>query len=102
MQAIIETCGKQFSVEKGTKLKLSRLKGNPGDEVKFDRVLLLQDKETVLGTPLLVGAEVTGKILAQGKAKKIIVYKYKRRKGYHKTKGHRQDLTLVEITDIKS
>lgn len=100
MQAIIETCGKQFSVTKGDRILVSQLSGKPGDGVTFERVLLLHDKTAKIGTPVVAGAQVQGKILKQGRSKKITVFKYKRRKGYHKKRGHRQDQTLVEITDI--
>ena len=101
MQAIIQTGGKQYIVSKGDKILVEKLGGDAGAEVKFDKVLMLKGDEVKIGAPTVAGAVVAGKILAQEKAKKVIAFKYKRRKGYHKTKGHRQELTRVEITEIR-
>lgn len=101
MQAIIQTGGKQYVVAKGDKILVEKLAGDAGAAVIFDKVLFVKGDEVKIGAPLVAGAKVSGKILAQEQAKKVIAFKYKRRKGYHKTKGHRQELTRVEITDIQ-
>ena len=114
MLAIIETGGKQHKVAVGQKIKVEKLaaKGETwadlkaGDSVTFDKVLLYsaggdKSSEPTVGAPFLNGASVTGKVVAQGKDRKVIVYKQKQRKGYRRKRGHRQPYTLVEITDIK-
>ena len=100
MQAIIQTGGKQYVVSKGDKILVEKMAGEAGGEVSFDKVLLIKGDTVKIGAPLVNGAKVLAKILGQEKAKKVIAFKYKRRKGYHKTKGHRQQLTRVEITGI--
>lgn len=101
MEAVIQSGSKQYNVAKGDRLLVDKLPGEPGAEITFDQVLLIHGESIKIGTPLVAGAKVAGKILAQKKAKKIIVFKYKRRKGYHKKQGHRQQHTEIEITDIK-
>ncbi len=103
MKAVIQTGGKQYHVSKGDKVIIERLDGDAGAQITFDQVLMVHDDASSIkiGTPYLAGAQVVGKILDQGKAKKIIVYKYKRRKGYHKKQGHRQMQTCVEIQEIR-
>ena len=98
MYAIIETGGKQYHVAQDEVIFVEKLEVNEGANVVFDKVLMLDDK---IGTPYLQGAKVTGKVLAQGKAKKIIVYKYKSKKNYHKKQGHRQPFTKIQITSIE-
>lgn len=99
--AIIKTGGKQYKVEKGTKLSVEKLLQKEGSEVVFNDVLLLSDaKSTTIGNPTVKSAKVTGKVLEQIKDKKVIVFKYKRRKRYSKKMGHRQLKTIVEITGI--
>lgn len=100
MQAIIKTGGKQYTVSKGLRLLIEKIDGEPGSEVTFDQVLLVDGEKVQIGSPFIAGAKVTGRIVAQGKSKKIIVYKYKRRKGYHKKQGHRQFKTRIEIQEI--
>ena len=100
MKAIIQTGGKQYEVSKGAQLVLERLPGEVGAQVTFDSVLMIQGDTVKIGTPSIVGARVVGKILAQDKAKKVLIYKYKRRKGYHKKQGHRQLQTRIEVQDI--
>lgn len=101
MEAVIQTGGKQYIVSKGDQIKIGKVLGNPGEDITFDDVLLVTGDKTIIGTPKIEGAKVTGTILAQEKDRKIIVFKYKRRKGYHKKQGHRQDVSRVEIKDIK-
>lgn len=102
MFAIIETGGKQYKVEKGTTLEIEKLTEETGKTITFEQVLLISDdKATKVGKPYVSGAKVTGKILDQTRGDKIIVFKKKPKKRYEKKQGHRQDITVVEITDIK-
>lgn len=100
MFAIIKTGGKQYIVSPGDKIKVEKLETPEGGEVVFDSVLLFSDKETQIGAPYVKDYVVNGKILKQGKGKKIIVYKYKPKKRYHKKQGHRQLFSEVEIVSI--
>ena len=97
MKAIIETGGKQYYVEEGTVLYIEKTDGEVGSKVKFDNVLMVDGK---FGLPAVKGAIVEGEILKQGKAKKIIVYKYNQKKNYRRKQGHRQPYTKVEIKKI--
>ncbi len=102
MYAIIEACGKQYKVSKGDVVFFEKLDGEEGKKVKFDKVVLVSDEGKVeVGTPYVKGAAVEGKVVAHGKAKKIIVFKYKAKKNYRRKQGHRQPYTKVEITSIK-
>jgi large subunit ribosomal protein L21 len=84
-------------------LRVDRLDANVGDEVVLDQVLLLSDGELIqVGRPLVAGAQVKAKVLGHDRAKKILVFKKKRRQGYHKAQGHRQDFTALKITAINS
>lgn len=98
MKAIIETGGKQYSVEVGSEIFIEKVEGNEKDKVTFDKVLKLDD---VIGHPYVDGAKVTGEIVKQGKQKKIRIFKYRQKTNYHKTQGHRQPYTKVKITSIK-
>lgn len=101
MYAIIATGGKQYRVREGEVLRVERLTGEPGSTVTFDRVLFVGDNTPpLIGRPQVDGATVAAEIVAQGKAKKILVFKKKRRKGYQKRQGHRQLFTEVRITKI--
>jgi large subunit ribosomal protein L21 len=101
MFAIIRTGGKQYSVEKGTVLKIEKLDQEIGSEISFDDVLLVnKESKTTLGNPNISKAKVTAKILSQGRAKKQIVFKYKNKTRYSVKNGHRQPYTEVEILDI--
>ncbi len=101
MYAIIETGGKQVRVEPGSKVRVERLRGEVGDSVQLDSVLLVSDEnETVVGTPHVEGSSVFAKILDQGRGRKIRVIKMKRRKNYRRTYGHRQDYTELEVLSI--
>ncbi len=103
MFAIIETGGKQYRVTKDDVISIEKIAGKPGDNVTLDQVLLLNDdKDINLGTPLLKGAKVSATIVNQAKADKVIVFKKKRRKNYRRLKGHRQELTYLKITDIST
>jgi len=99
--AVIKTGGKQYIVSAGTKLDIEKLEGKEGDKVLFSEVLMKEAGGKVeLGSPLIDKAGVEGKILAQTKGDKIIVFKYKKRKNYRRKQGHRQQLTQVEIVKI--
>ena len=101
LYAIIENGGKQYRVSEGDLIKLERFKGEIGQPVNFDRVLLVGDgKSTHLGTPLVTKGQVVGTIAEQGKQDKVIVFKFKRRKGYRRKRGHRQLVTTVRIEKI--
>lgn len=100
MYAIIETGGKQYTVEAGNKVRVEKLDAKEGDVVTFDKVVFVSGDEPKVGTPYVEGAKVEAKVLAQDKAKKVIVYKYKSKKNERKKNGHRQPYTLVEITGI--
>jgi large subunit ribosomal protein L21 len=100
MFAVFVTGGKQIKAEVGRRIKIEKLELSVGDEVKFDNVVLVQDKEIQVGTPLVSGANVKAKVLSQGRHKKIQIIKFKRRKHHMKSMGHRQYFTEIEITDI--
>lgn len=103
MYAIIETGGKQYRVAAGDKLRLEKIHAEEGEQVSFDKVILLgKDDGPLIGTPYIDGAVVTAKILEHGKDDKVIVFKYRRKKNYRKFRGHRQQYTLVEFDGIKS
>jgi large subunit ribosomal protein L21 len=101
MYAIVEIAGQQFKVEKDRYIYTHRLEANEGDVLTFDKVLLTEDNGTVnVGKPTVSGAKVTAKVLGHAKGDKVIVFKKKRRKGYAKKNGHRQQFTKVLIEDI--
>ena len=100
MYAFIETGRKQYKVQQGVGVFIEKLNVEAGETVTFDKVLAVGGDEIKVGAPYVDGASVTATVAKQGKAKKIIVYKYKPKKGYHKKQGHRQPYTKVEITAI--
>jgi len=102
MQAVIKTGGKQYTVNPGDVLDVELLEGSPGDAIEFKEVLMVSnDKGDVqVGAPVVENAVVKAKIITEKKGKKIIVFKFKRRKDYRNKNGHRQRYTTVEITDI--
>lgn len=101
MYAVVRTGGKQHRVIKGERLKIEKLAGEVGAELKLEDVLMVGGEgDAKIGTPVVEGAVVSAKIVDQGRGKKIRVFKRKRRKGFHKTIGHRQSYTEVEITGI--
>ena len=97
MKAIFVTGGKQYMVEEGQELYIEKLENEEGSEVVFDEVLYVDGK---IGTPTVKGAKVVAKVLKHGKQKKVLVFKYKPKKKYRKTQGHRQPYTKVEIKKI--
>ena len=99
--AVIQTGGKQYRVAEGDVIEVERLDLEPGADAKFEEVLLVSNGGGVsIGAPLVTGAAVTAEILEQTKAPKVIAFKYKRRKGYHRTVGHRRQLTRLKIKSI--
>jgi large subunit ribosomal protein L21 len=99
--AVIKTGGKQYCVAAGDTISVMSLAGNPGDRVTFDHVLMLShDGEPALGTPFIDGASVGGQIVEQTRGPKAIAFKKRRRKNSKRKRGHRQDLTLVRITEF--
>jgi large subunit ribosomal protein L21 len=102
MYAVVSTGGKQYKVSEGDVLRVEKIAGDVGDDVSFDRVLLVSDgEELTVGQPVVEKAAVKGRIVEQGKAKKILVFKYKRRKRYRRKQGHRQPYTAVKIDSIE-
>ncbi len=102
MYAIIEACGKQYKVTKGDVVFFEKLDAEEGKKVAFDNVVLFSDdKKVQVGNPYVKGIKVEGKVVSHGKGKKILVFKYKAKKNYRRTQGHRQPFTKVEITGIK-
>ena len=103
MYAVVAAGGKQYKVEEGDVLRIEKVVGNVGDALTFEKVLLVSDGENLtIGQPMVENASVTAQIVAQGKSKKIIVFKYKRRKRYRRKQGHRQLYTAVKIDSIVS
>lgn len=97
MKAVIETGGKQYYVEEGSELYIEKLDKNAGEKIVFDKVLMVNGQ---FGLPYVKGAKVEGKVIKHGKAKKITVFKFRAKKKYRRTQGHRQPYTKVEITKI--
>jgi large subunit ribosomal protein L21 len=101
MYAIIQTGGKQYRVQEGDVLTIEKLDAAEGADVEFDQVLtVVKDGSVEIGKPVVAGAKVTGKVVAQGKAKKILVFKYKAKSNYRRRQGHRQPFTKVVIEKI--
>ena len=101
MYAIIETGNKQYKISEGDVIRVEKLEGNIGDTVEIRDVLLIKkDNETMVGSPLVKEAKIVGEIVEKGKDKKIVVFKYKRRKNYRKKRGHRQQYTVLKINEI--
>jgi large subunit ribosomal protein L21 len=103
MYALIKTGGKQYRVAEGDLLRVEKIAGKVGEAVEFDAVLMIVNGEQVeIGRPTLENSKVVGEIIEQGKGEKVIVFKSKRRKGYRKKQGHRQQYTALRIKEIKS
>ncbi|RYL93884.1 50S ribosomal protein L21 [Sporolactobacillus sp. THM7-4] len=102
MYAIIETGGKQLKVEEGQSIVVEKLSAEAGDTVTFDKVLFIGGDQVKVGTPTVEGASVTAKVAEQGRGKKIVVFKFKKRKNYRRKQGHRQPFTKVTIEKINA
>ena len=102
MYAIIATGGKQYKVSEGDVIRVEKLGVEAGETVTFDQVLLVSGDDVKVGAPTVAGATVTADVVANAKAKKVIVYKYKRKTGYHKKNGHRQQYKAVKIEKINA
>ena len=100
MYAIIATGGKQYTVSEGDIITIEKLGVEAGSKVTFDQVLAISDNGMKVGNPTVDGATVEASVVREGRAKKVIVYKYKRKTGYHKKNGHRQSFTQVKIEKI--
>jgi large subunit ribosomal protein L21 len=100
MYAVIKTGGKQYKVAAGDKVRVEKLPGNVGDAVTFDQVLMVGGESVKLGKPLVGGAKVEAKIVGQGLGKKLVIFKFRRRKNYRRKTGHRQPFTALEITSV--
>ena len=101
MYAVVKSGGRQIRIEPGQQVRVDKMEALQGDTITLDQVLLVKDgDELKAGTPLLNGATVTATVMEQGRAKKIIVFKKKRRQGYQKKQGHRQDYTTLKIMSI--
>ncbi|ARD47028.1 50S ribosomal protein L21 [Sporosarcina sp. P37] len=100
MYAIIETGGKQIKVEAGQEIFIEKIAGEADEVVTFDKVLMVGGDDVKVGAPFVEGATVTGKVVKQGRAKKLVVFKYKAKKNYHKKQGHRQPYTKIVIDGI--
>ncbi len=100
MYAIIEAGGKQFRVQEGQELYIEKVNAEAGDTITFDRVLMVGGDDVKVGSPLVDGATVTAKVDKQGRAKKVVVYKFKPKKNYRRKQGHRQPYTKVVIDKI--
>lgn len=101
MFAVVKTGGKQYKVKEGDIIKIEKLVGEEGDSVELEEVLLIGDAPgTTIGKPLVPNAKVVCSVIGQGKSKKVVIFKAKRRKGYHKKQGHRQMYTSLKINQI--
>ncbi|HUB86978.1 MAG TPA: 50S ribosomal protein L21 [Verrucomicrobiae bacterium] len=100
MYAVLETGSKQYRVAAGDTLEIERLDTEAGKPFTFDRVLMIGGEKTAVGSPTVSGASVVADVVAHKRGEKKLTFKMKRRKGYHKTIGHRQELTVVKITAI--
>ena len=102
MYAIIATGGKQYTVKEGDIIRVEKLEAEEGSTFTFDQVLAVNDGTMKVGTPIVEGASVTAEVMGNGRGKKVIVYKYKSKTGYHKKNGHRQAYTQVKIEKINA
>ncbi|MEE1228255.1 MAG: 50S ribosomal protein L21 [Lachnospiraceae bacterium] len=102
MYAIIATGGKQYKVSEGDVVRVEKLNVEAGSSYTFDQVLVVSGDEVKVGNPTVAGATVEASVVGDGKGKKVVVYKYKRKTGYHKKQGHRQPYTEVKIEKINA
>ena len=102
MYAVIKTGGKQYRIAPGEEIRVEKLPGNVGDRITFEEVLLTSDGDNVkVGKPFLENAKVLARITGHGKGRKVVVFKYKKRKGYRRKRGHRQHYSLVRVENIE-
>ena len=98
MHAIIEYAGKQFQIEEGSSIRVPRVQGKVGSKVSIDKILYFDDgKNKIVGTPLVNDAKIDGEITSHGRGRKVVVFKFKRRKGYQNKNTHRQDFTILKV-----
>ncbi len=103
MFAVIKTGGKQYKVQKNDKLLVEKLDGEEGSKIQLDQVLMIADgKTSKIGAPIVAGAVVEATVVTQTRGPKITIFKKKRRQNYRRKNGHRQDLTMIQITNIKA
>lgn len=103
MYAIVRTGGKQYNVSPGDIIQIEKVSAQPGDEITLNEVLLVKNQDVLrVGTPLLEDSAVKATVFNHGKAKKVRIFKFKRRKNYRRTMGHRQEFTRVQINDIQT
>ncbi len=103
MYAVIKTGGKQYKVSPGDVLRVEKLDGKKGDTVEMKDVLLVADGDKVsVGKPNLSSASVTAEVMGDGRGEKLLIFKHRRRKGFRKTIGHRQDFTTIKVKEIKA
>jgi large subunit ribosomal protein L21 len=102
MYAVIKTGGKQYRVSEGSRLRVEKLPGTAGDPLELSEVLMLGGEKLTIGKPYVAGAKVSAQIVAQGRDKKVIVFKIRRRKRYRRKNGHRQPYTELKITGISA
>lgn len=102
MYAIIATGGKQYKVSEGDVIKVEKLDAKVGESFTFDQVLIVNNGEVKVGDPTVAGASIEASVVSEGRGKKVIVYRYKRKSGYHKKNGHRQSYTEVKIEKINA
>jgi large subunit ribosomal protein L21 len=100
MYAVIKTGGKQYRVSEGDRIRVEKLPGDTGASVTFEEVLMIGGDKVAVGKPLVKGAKVTAKIVTQDRAKKVIIFKFRRRKNYRRKRGHRQPFTEIQITGV--
>ena len=102
MYAVVETGGKQYKVEKGDVIFIEKTGAAEGEKINLDVVAIIDGENSKIGAPLVEGATVTAEVLANTKGKKIRIFKYKSKKGYHKRQGHRQPLDKISISEINA
>ena len=101
MYALIEFAGKQFKVEEGSSIKVPYVDGKVGSKVTFDKIIYMDDgKNKMVGTPIVAGAKIDGKIVSHGRERKVVVFKFKRRKGYQKKNTHRQEYSILKVGKV--
>ena len=101
MYALIEFAGKQFKVEEGSSIKVPYVDGKVGSKVAFEKIIYMDDgKNKVVGTPIVTGAKIHGEIVSHGRERKVVVFKFKRRKGYQKKNTHRQEYSILKVGKV--